>query len=365
LKPGSPRILLVLSDAPGSAGGIARYNLDLLRGLCEQGWIADVIFRATRQLSNDTGLVVSSWRSATSLVQFFFHLLATIWRRPAPQVVFAGHINYALPALWLARLLRAKFCLQLHGIEAWRPLRISNTFAARRADCVLAVSRFTRRQFLRWSAVREERVRVLPNTVADLPVVVDKQLLRSQLNIPATVPVLLTIGRLNHLEQYKGQDRVLAAIPQLLLELPTLQYWIAGDGDDRARLEQICSDNGIEKHVRFLGALAQDDLRTYLGAADLMVMPSTGEGFGIVYLEAMAAGTPAMGLALDGSVDPLAEGDLGITATHDFAQTILSALRAPQLTGAALSIATQKRFGRTQFSLTLGHILKQEFGSGK
>jgi phosphatidyl-myo-inositol dimannoside synthase len=299
------------------------------------------------------------------LLQFFCHLLTTIWRRPPPQVVFAGHINYALPALWLARLLRAKFCLQLHGIEAWRALRISNAFAARRADCVLAVSRFTRRQFLRWSAVREERVRVLPNTVADSPVVADQKLLRSQLNLPVNVPVLLTIGRLNHLEQYKGHDRVLAAIPQLLLALPTLQYWIVGDGDDRARLEKICLDNGIEKHVRFLGALAQDDLRSYLAAADLMVMPSTGEGFGIVYLEAMAAGTPAIGLALDGSVDPLADGELGIVATHDLAQTIISALRTPRLTGAALSMATQKRFGRTQFSLTLGRILKQEFGSEK
>lgn len=109
-------------------------------------------------------------------------------------------------------------------------------------------------------------------------------------------------------ERYKGHDRVLEVIPSLLERFPNLVYVIAGDGDDRLRLEKLAKDLGVHAAVRFTGRIDNNDLPDLYRMADVFVMPSTGEGFGIVFLEAMACGVPAVGSDSDGSIDALGEG---------------------------------------------------------
>src|SRR5262249_40394260 len=92
---------------------------------------------------------------------------------------------------------------------------------------------------------------------------------------------------------------------------PTATYVIVGDGDDRSRLERLVSNLELHPYVRFVGRAPQHELADYYRMADLFVMPSTGEGFGIVYLEAAASGLPVIASNCDGSVDALAEGCMG------------------------------------------------------
>ena len=116
--------------------------------------------------------------------------------------------------------------------------------------------------------------------------------------------VLLTVGRLAATERYKGQDHVIAALSQLqAIESRDLIYLIAGEGDDRARLESLVAQHGVLDKVRFLGAIDNQALPDLYRAADLFVMPSTGEGFGISFVESMACGTPAFGLRDGGARD--------------------------------------------------------------
>ena len=93
--------------------------------------------------------------------------------------------------------------------------------------------------------------------------------------------------------------------------VPDLVYVIAGDGDDRPRLERLAEQLEWRTRPDSVGTVADDDLPALYRAADLFVMPSAGEGFGIVFLEAMASGLPVIGGSTDGSRDPLRDGLYG------------------------------------------------------
>ena len=113
---------------------------------------------------------------------------------------------------------------------------------------------------------------------------------------------ILTVGRIDPKNNgYKGHDRIIRALPNLRRQDRAVVYLIAGEGDDRARLERLASELGVEDRVRFLGKVPFEDLPDAYRAADLFALPSTGEGFGIVYIEAMACGTPAIGLSMGGA----------------------------------------------------------------
>ena len=143
--------------------------------------------------------------------------------------------------------------------------------------------------------------------------------------------MLLTVGRMDAREGYKGHDRVIAALPQLLAAGHDIVYIVVGEGDDRTRLQNLAAERGLAERVRFVGAIGEDVLVDAYRMADLFVMPSSGEGFGIAFLEAMACGTPALGLAAGGAVDALADGEFGTMASEtEFAVVLARLLAAPR-----------------------------------
>ena len=90
-----------------------------------------------------------------------------------------------------------------------------------------------------------------------------------------------------------------------------------GEGEDRSRLIEIARRLGVADRVRFVGFASPEILVQSYRMADLLVMPSTGEGFGLAFIEAMACGTPALGLAVGGACDALGEGELGTMLSHE------------------------------------------------
>ena len=119
------------------------------------------------------------------------------------------------------------------------------------------------------------------------------------------------MSRLAASEQQKGQDRVIRVLPRVLSEHPDTVYLIVGEGDDRARLESLIIQFGVEENVQFVGMANPEELPDYFRLADVYVMPSTQEGFGIAFLEAIASGIHVIGGNADGSLDPLGDGLLG------------------------------------------------------
>jgi phosphatidylinositol alpha-1,6-mannosyltransferase len=304
------KLLALVGDAFGGSGGIARYNRDLLGALAAAGTSIVVLPRDGR---TDPALLPLRVRQEQPRGRAGYVLRALrIGLRDGPfDAVFCGHINLAPAAALLARLMRRPWWLQLHGTEAWQPLSALQRRTVEGASLVTAVSRLTRHRFNGLAQVPPWRLRVLPNTVGSRFAtgprprhLLDRHSLHGR-------TVLLTVGRLAIDEQGKGHDRVIAALPALADTRPGIVYLIVGEGGDRARLEALAAAKGTTDRVIFAGAVPDDELPAYYRLADLFVMPSVQEGFGIVLLEAAASGLRVLAGKRDGSADALADGVLG------------------------------------------------------
>jgi len=123
--------------------------------------------------------------------------------------------------------------------------------------------------------------------------------------------VIMTLARLASDERYKGIDEIMEVMPALLADEPACIYLIVGDGDDQPRLQTKAAALGIADQVVFTGFVAEAEKADHLRLADVFALPGRGEGFGIVYLEALACGVPVVGSQLDGSREALRGGELG------------------------------------------------------
>ena len=224
---------------------------------------------------------------------------------------------------------------------------------------MLCVSRYTRAAVLSWAAIAPERVIVIPNTVREAFSPGDGSKQRIALGLEGK-RVLLTVGRMDSRERYKGHERVIAAIPDLVAKGFDICYLVVGEGDDRPRLETFVRSAQLSDRVRFLGALGLQDLIETYRMADLFVMPSTGEGFGVTFLEAMASGTPALGVNVAGARDALADGNLGTVASEkEFSDTVGRLLDMPKPDPITLTTAVRARFGRETFVAATRTILNR------
>ncbi|HJU15266.1 MAG TPA: glycosyltransferase family 4 protein [Stellaceae bacterium] len=353
-------LLALVTDAFGGHGGIAQYNRDFLGALAQGGTVSSIAVLPRH--APERFVLPATIRQKPArpgrLVYSVTALLTALRRRI--DIVFCGHL-YMAPLAWLiAHLKGAKLVVQMHGIEAWpRPSRLRRA-AAEAADLVLCASRYTRACILDWAAIAPERVVLIPSTVLDEFTPGDGSALRAALGIEGK-RVLLTVGRMDSRERYKGHDRVIAAIPDLVRRGHDVVYMIIGQGDDRARLERLAWETGVAERVRFLGAVGTERLAEAYRMANLFVMPSTGEGFGIVFLEAMASGTPALGLDIAGARDALAGGELGATVSEgdDLTAAIARLLAEPKPDPDALSRAVRARFGRAIFRAQLDLVIER------
>ncbi len=304
------RILSLVTDAYGAGGGIAQYNRDLFQALASADTVGEVVVvtRNGSAAKADIPGKVRQLPARSGRLAFIVQALCAMRKDGPFDVIFCGHLYMAPLAALLSKAAGTPLWLQIHGIEAWQRPRHLQRWAAECSNLVTSVSRHTRRLFLGWANCPPEAVKVLPNTVDERfspGLKPDALLERHGLS---GSKVLLTVSRLASSERYKGHDRVISAVAALRPTHPDLVYVIAGDGDDRPRLEELARELGVAEAVRFIGYVPDSELPDLYRAADVFVMPSTGEGFGIVFLQALASGIPAIGGGNDGSRDPLRDG---------------------------------------------------------
>jgi phosphatidylinositol alpha-1,6-mannosyltransferase len=349
--------MALVTDAFGGRGGIAQYNRDFFGALVNRG-LASSLIVLPRDAPDEvvTPALVSQIAPHSNRAVYVIAAVRTALFRSI-DVVFCGHLFLAPLALLIARLKRAKLIIQMHGIEAWqRPTWLCRV-AVETANLVFCVSRYTRAQVLNWAAIAPERVVVLPNTVGANFTPGDGSKLRTTWGLQGK-RVLLSVGRMSGQERYKGHDRIIRTIPKLLDAGHDVVYVIVGEGDDHARLRLLAEQERVMDRVYFMGALDPAILVDAYRMADLFVMPSTGEGFGIAFLEAMACGTPALGLAVGGAVDVLGEGGLGeAVSEHDFISALEQALDHGKPDTAALASAVVSRFGLEVFGAQVGTVI--------
>jgi phosphatidyl-myo-inositol dimannoside synthase len=284
--------------------------------------------------------------------------------RERPACTLSTHLHF-FPAMRMLRgLTGAPYGGVLHGIEAWRIRSRMRLRGMQEADKLLAVSQFTRDLVVNESGVLPERISVFPNTFDAsrfTPGPKPPHLL-AKYGLKPDQPVLLTVSRLALSERYKGHWQVLISLKRILEQIPDAHYLVVGTGDELAHLRAGVRMMGIEKQVTFAGFVSTEDLPDHYRLCDAFVMPSTKEGFGIVFLEAAACGKPVIGGCLDGSYDALDGGRLGLLVDPHHPAQIGDAIVAA-LTGRhdnpllrdplALSAAVRERFGFDSFKRQL------------
>lgn len=355
------RILALVTDAFGGHGGIAQYNRDLLTALSASHRTDGIICLPRQGTSAAERLPpkIDQLAPVPGRAAYGLAALRLALRRQRFDVVFCGHLYHMPLAVPVARICRAPIWLQLHGVEAWvRPGRAVQ-MAVPHADLVTSVSRYTRDRFLAWSGVAPSRNQILPNTYDPRYTPGAKPLQLTRRHGLEGRKTILTVSRLSAEERYKGHDKIIAVLPEVLRQRPETTYLIVGDGDDRPRLEQLAVHAGVSAQVVFAGRVPDDALIDYYRLADVFAMPSTGEGFGIVFLEAAATGLPVIGGNRDGSVDALADGKIGLLVDPDNPAQLANALLT-SLSRGRVPYGSAVQFDRAHFTARvddlLGHI---------
>jgi glycosyltransferase involved in cell wall biosynthesis len=210
------------------------------------------------------------------------------------------------------QLIRAPLVLMVYGIDVWQPPYKFIRHWLKCVDAIWSISAVTTERMNAWARLPHSRFTQLPNAIhLDRYGIAPRRADLVARHGLSNATVLMTLSRLSVKERYKGHDEVIELMPALLEDVPNLKYLIAGDGDDRVRLEAKATALGLIDRVVFAGMINEADKADYLRLADAFVMPGTGEGFGFVFLEALACGVPVVGSQLDGSRDALLGGELG------------------------------------------------------
>lgn len=259
--------------------------------------------------------------------------LRSIQRGRQASVVVLSHINLLSVGYAIKKLSpRTRLVLFAHGIEVWQPLPEWKKRLLQACDLILPVSQYTKDQMVLLHGLNESRFRIVNNCLDPfLPPPAGEgknKALLQRYGLQANHKVLLTLTRLSFKERYKGYDEVLMALKTLKKKDPLLRYLIVGkaDADEKARLERLITQQGLEEEVILAGFVADEELKAHFDLADVYVMPSRKEGFGIVFIEAMYYGLPVIAGNLDGSVDALANGELGILIHPDRPAEVVNAI---------------------------------------
>ena len=346
------RVLLLATDAYGGHGGIAYYNRCLAEALAQMPEVSEVVVvpRVMRFAPSGVPAKIRFLADAAGGKWRYLRAVARLAHEHF-DLLICGHINLLPLAVPLAKLKRMPVVLQVHGIDVWERPSASAAFWVRQVSAVWSVSGVTRDRMNSWAGLPLSKYTVIANTIhldryglaprrADL-------VARYKL---AGRKVIMTLARLAGFEGYKGIDEILEALPALLVHEPTLRYLVVGDGDDQPRLQAKAARLGVADCVVFTGYVDETQKADHLRLADAFVLPGKGEGFGIVYLEAMACGVPVVGSLLDGSREALREGQLGELVDPDdqasICSGVLRALGKPKSIPAGLKYFSWAAFAR-------------------
>jgi len=287
-----------------------------------------------------------------------------------PDLILCGHVNFAPVAAAMQPLTGIPYWLFAYGTDVWNVSDSARRTALQRAGRILSIGGYTRDRLITEQNIPRDRISILPVTFNPerFQIAPKPAYLLDRYDLTPEQPVILTVTRLSSRDGYKGYDRILRALPTIQQTLPDARYILAGKGDDTPRIRELARSLGIEQSVTLPGFIADEELAGHYNLCDVFAMPSKGEGFGIVYLEALASGKPALGGDRDGAIDALCGGKLGALVNPDdtgqLAETLLQILQRtypnPLLYQPdALRQQVIEIFGFESFRRTLAQLLRE------
>jgi phosphatidylinositol alpha-1,6-mannosyltransferase len=278
----------------------------------------------------DPTLPVSLWRYARMLR----HVLVNCRKHQIRQIHGVKVLPEGLIAWFTRRLTGTPYLLYAHGEE------ISTALTSRKlrwliprlyhgAAAIIANSCETK-ALLEDIGVRSKKIHVIHPGVEAMAFRMghDAALAIRQRHKLGQSPVLLTVGRL---QRRKGQDMVIQTLPRIAKSFPDVKYVIVGTGEEYDFLQRLVCESGVQDRVIFIGQVNDGERAAYYAACDVFIMPNRQigadvEGFGIVFLEAGAAGKPVIGGRSGGTAEAIQDGVTGIRVDGEKVEAIAEAV---------------------------------------
>ncbi|WP_337884722.1 glycosyltransferase [Fischerella thermalis] len=315
-----------------------------------------------------SGSVPGLWQTLHFAVNV---IIASLINRPT--LILCGHMNFAPVAFWIHRFLGIPYWILVYGIDAWEikdPLKKKALYAAQK---IASISEYTRDRLIHEQNLDPEKFSILPVTFDPnrFQIAPKPKYLLERYGLKSEQSIVLTVARLLATEQYKGYDTIIAALPEIKKVIHNVHYVLVGKGDDLPRIEELIAKLELQNCVTLTGFVPDEELCDHYNLCDVFAMPSKQEGFGIVYLEALACGKPTLAGNQDGATDALCRGELGVLIDPEDTQAIAQALiqilqrTYPNPLLYQPEILRQKvieRFGFQSFQKTLGNYLEKYLG---
>ncbi len=323
-------IIIFSEDFPPNYGGIAQWAAGIAKSLHRMSYSVQVL---TRHISTDAEISQSQesypviqvhgnrWRQLRSY--YALRAMKALYNREkAPDVVIATTWNIARGITGILKKHGTKLIVVVHGLEVTRKMNwmkrvwLINTLKS--AHQVIAVSNFTRDRVISQHHIPQDKIITLPNGVDPdrFHPLADVSILQKRFSL-VDKKIILTLARL---QERKGHDKVIEALPMIIKEVPNAHYLISGvkKGAFYQKISQQVKNMGLESHVTFTGYVEPDEINLFYNFCDVYIMPSRElkkngdtEGFGITFLEANACEKPVIGGRSGGVVDAIENGITG------------------------------------------------------
>jgi phosphatidyl-myo-inositol dimannoside synthase len=328
-------IQFIYLTAFSKTGGIEKFNKNVMYGLNQIKYSYDLIITSSHDTIGDPAYCSNLKTNffAGNKLKIFLHSLKTARKT---DILLVGHINLS-PLVCIMKLLNPniRVIVFTHGVEVWKPLSGLDSAMMRTANRVLCVSKFTKRMLRESNSdVVNEKIFVFLNAVDPFYKEVETNadeliVLAEKLKIDSFKPIILSIGRICSEDAYKGFDQTIRALAEVKNSGLNPLYLLVGkyESDEYQRLQQLATQSGVKDNINFLGFIEDKSLPAYCKLSDLFVMPSKGEGFGIVFIEAIRSKMAIIAANTGGTPEALGYGKYGRLVDPDDTQELAQAIR--------------------------------------
>lgn len=298
------RLMILASDTSGT-GGIETTVRGVIAAAADRFGHANVSVLSLHP-SPERGHAGVAIRSAQPVhergrvrpaVQFRYATMViadAVAHRERVTAILCLHPGFVAVAAAAAATARAPYAVAAYGIDVWGRLPRRDLVALRRATAIWSISNFTSEVLRQRHGVDDARIRPWVLGLSEVPA--------PRARLPLGTPTVLTVARLTRRNAYKGVDTLLMSWPKVARLVPGAILDIVGDGDNAPELQRLSELLGVSSSVRFRGRVSDAERDAAYATADVFALPGRvslgrrpeGEGLGLVFLEAQAAGVPVI-----------------------------------------------------------------------
>lgn len=332
------RIFLVGTEFFRSYGGIQYVNRLLVRAFCDMGLRTPLEFEVFSYIDGPehfppemTGAGAVRWYGAERRRGELAWILSKRLAASQPDLVLFTHVSLS-PLGELVRRIApgARLAVLAHGTEVWQPLESRVARFLKHVDSFVSPSEFTARKLAEIQGISASPITVIPHGLdPDWMTRTDASAEAARPAVARTGPALLSVSRLSRADREgKGIDLVLQALPTVIAECPGVRYRVVGGGGDLPRLAEMVRKLGLSARVDLPGARRDEALKQAYSEADVFVLPTQVEGFGVVFLEAMFNRLPVVAVRASANPEVVEDGVTGLLAAPGNAKELADAIVA-------------------------------------